>query len=407
MFSSQNTNNPFNSIVIVAALGYFVDIYDLVLFGIVRKPSIESLGYGEDAQTIIGAMLMNWQMGGMLVGGILFGILGDKKGRLSILFGSIILYSLANIANGFVQDISTYAILRFIAGIGLAGELGAGITLVAETMSKETRGYGTMLVAGIGLSGAVVANLIAGLFDWRVSYWVGGSMGLILLLLRIGVYESGMFESIKKSVSNRGNFLYIFSSWKRAGRFFSIIVVAVPVWYVIGILMYFSPELGKTMGLQGITAGDAIMYSYIGISLGDFGSGLLSQFLRSRKKALYVFLIMTIILTVCYFLFAFKSLTAFYIIAVCIGFFTGYWAVFITTAAELFGTNIRATVTTSAPNFVRGSVVLLNIGFVYFNSILGNNNYAAIIVGIITFSLALIALIGIEETFGKDLDYTE
>lgn len=393
--------------VILAALGYFVDIYDLTLFGIVRKPSLEALGITDDQMLEVGAALMNWQMGGMLLGGLLWGILADKKGRLSVLFGSIIMYSLANIANGFVTTVPMYSFLRFIAGIGLAGELGTGITLVTETMDKKNRGYGTMIVAGIGLFGAVAGNLVAGIFDWRISYFVGGGMGICLLLLRFGVYESGMFASIQSKSVNKGNFLQLFRSWKSTLKYFSVIMIAVPVWFVVGILMYFSPELGKTMGLPGIKAGDAIMYAYIGIAFGDLASGLVSQLLKSRKKALLIFLLMTVFFTILYYFLAFKSLFAFYTLAVCVGFSTGYWAVFMTSAAELYGTNIRATVTTTAPNFVRGAVVLLNSGFVFFNGVTGNNISSSIILGVITFTLAFLALWRIEETFGKDLDYTE
>ncbi|HNQ13374.1 MAG TPA: MFS transporter [Bacteroidia bacterium] len=408
MSENKIHSNPFNTIVIVAALGYFVDIYDLVLFGIVRTTSLQGIGITNPNDLLnIGASLLNWQMSGMLVGGILWGILGDKKGRLSVLFGSIIMYSLANIANGFVQDVNTYSALRFIAGIGLAGELGAGITLVSETMTKQNRGYGTMLVAAIGISGAVVANLVAGQFDWRISYFVGGAMGLALLLLRIGVYESGMFSNIKTETVNKGNFLYLFKNKKRALKYLSVIAVAIPVWYVVGILMIFSPELGKSMGMKKLpVAGDAIMYCYIGITLGDFGSGLLSQLIKSRKKAIGFFMAGTILFTILYFLLSFSSLFMFYLFAGCVGFCTGYWAVFMTTASEQFGTNIRATVTTTAPNFVRGSVVLITLGFQYFNSIYGSIT-SAIIIGVFVFTIGIVALYNIEESFHKELDYIE
>ncbi len=412
--SESKSPKIFNVLVIVAALGYFVDIYDLVLFGIVRKASLIGIGITDETlQTTIGAALLNWQMGGMLIGGIIWGVLGDKKGRISVLFGSILMYSVANIANGFVADVhfmdpvKLYALLRFIAGVGLAGELGAGITLVSETLKSEHRGYGTMLVATIGISGAVVANLVAGVFDWKVSYFVGGGMGLALLILRIGAYESGMFKNIKTSSVSKGNFLSLFSNWQKAKKYLSIILIAVPVWYVVGILMIFSPELGKVMGLKNISAGDAIMYSYIGITLGDLASGLLSQLIKSRIRAIRIFLIMTVIFTVCYFLFSFSSLFMFYTIAGLVGFATGYWAVFITMASEQFGTNIRATVTTTAPNFVRGSVVLLTSGFQLFNMLTGNLILSAVIVGIITFVISFIALASLEETFNKDLDYIE
>src|SRR6187402_2881858 len=194
-------------IVIVAALGYFVDIYDLLLFGIVRKASLTDLGIIGDANRDAGEFLISMQMYGMLLGGIFWGILGDKKGRLSVLFGSIITYSIANIANGMVHSVEAYAFWRLIAGVGLAGELGAGITLVAETLPKNKRGYGTMIVASVGLTGAVVANLVYQIFgDWRLCYYAGGVLGLLLLFLRVSVRESGLYKQVVSQDEARGNF---------------------------------------------------------------------------------------------------------------------------------------------------------------------------------------------------------
>ena len=253
--------------VMVAALGYFVDIYDLLLFSIVRVPSLRSLGVQGDDLLHAGERLLNMQMTGMLLGGLLWGVLGDRKGRLSVLFGSIIMYSVANIANAWVQSVETYAWLRFIAGIGLAGELGAGITLVSEIMPKETRGYGTTIVAATGILGAVVAALVGDYFDWRISYIVGGVMGFALLALRIGVYESGMFESVKQIGSSRGNVLQLFNTWERARKYVAVILIGVPIWYVIGILITFSPEIGRALGMtEAPTAGNAVMFAYLGLA---------------------------------------------------------------------------------------------------------------------------------------------
>lgn len=410
-------------LVLVAALGYFVDIYDLVLFGMERTTSLtEILGKTLSGDALKGAVkttgisLLNIQMIGMLVGGIAWGIIGDKRGRLSVLFGSIITYSLANIANGFVQDTSTYAILRFVSGFGLAGELGAGITLVSETMSRRNRGWGAMIVASVGLCGAVVAGYVGEFIDnWRWSYFIGGGMGIALLLMRIGVYESGMFADIKKSDVRRGDFLMLFRSGKKLMKYFNVILVALPVWYVMGILITFCPEMGRAMGMtedQLPVPRDAIKYAYIGITIGDVASGWLSQYLRSRKKALTVFLLLTVACVVLYFLVAAQSRTTFYIVCGIIGFATGFWAVFMSTASELFGTNIRSTVTTTAPNFVRGGTVLLTFLFQFFGTGLGisigwSNVTAAIITGVITFAAAFYALWKLEETYGKDLNYTE
>lgn len=397
-----------NLMILVAALGYFVDIYDLVLFSIVRIDSLKGIGVPADKLLTCGVDLLNWQMGGMLVGGIIWGVIGDRRGRLSVLFGSILMYSLANIANGLVNSVEMYAALRFIAGMGLAGELGAGITLVSEVMHHERRGIGTMLVATIGISGAVAAALVGDYFDWRISYFIGGGMGLLLLVLRIGVYESGLFARVKHLNVERGNFLSLILNPSRALRYFSVIAIAVPVWYVVGILITFAPEMAKALGMQGALPdpGTSIMFTYAGITLGDLGSGLLSQFLRSRKKAIAIFMGMTVLFTAMYFLFAAKSLFVFYAIATCVGFATGYWAVFMTSAAEQFGTNIRATATTTAPNFVRGAVIPITMGFRYMQPALGTVE-SAILVGTITFSVAFFALYLLRETFGKDLNFTE
>jgi putative MFS transporter len=412
-------------LVLVAALGYFVDIYDLVLFGMERvsslndilstglSPAVKSTPAFKALVKDTGIMLFNWQMFGMLVGGIAWGIIGDKKGRLSVLFGSIITYSLANIFNGMVTDTDTYAVLRFVSGFGLAGELGAGITLVAESMSKENRGWGAMIVAAVGLFGAVVAGVVnMALDDWRMSYYIGGGLGMLLLLLRIGVYESGMFATIKESNVKRGDFLMLLSSWKNLGKYLNVILIALPVWYVMGILITLSPEVGADLSpALKATPPDAklaITLAYCGITIGDIASGWLSQHLKSRKRALFWFLALAVVCCIAYFLFAGMSLTVFYTIVVITGFATGYWAVFMSSAAELFGTNIRATVTTTAPNFVRGGAILLTSGFLVFSKSIGLGNVTgAIIMGVITFAIGFIALWRLEETYGKDLNYVE
>lgn len=407
MSGQSGIKNPFNIIVIVAALGYFVDIYDLVLFSILRRPSLIDIGVDDADLLPVGVWLLNMQMGGLLLGGILWGILGDKKGRVSVLFGSIFLYSVANIANGFVNSVEAYAWLRLLAGIGLAGELGAGITLVSETMSKEHRGYGTMIVATVGICGAVAAALIGDYFHWRTAYFIGGGMGVLLLLLRIGVYESGLYRSLQDKKISKGNFLQLFTNKKRFKKYLSIILIGIPIWYVVGILITFSPEIGKAMGMAEMpNAGKGIMYCYIGLAVGDFTSGFLSQFFKTRIKVILSFILLTAFFMIFYFTIAQNSLTTFYVISTLLGFATGYWAVFITTAAEHFGTNIRATVATTSPNFVRGAVVLLTLLFEFGRGFIGIIN-SAIAVGGITIIIALVSLRFLEETFSKDLDYTE
>jgi putative MFS transporter len=393
--------------VMVAALGYFVDIYDLILFSIVRVPSLKSFGLSGEALTDVGVRLINWQMGGMLIGGILWGILGDKRGRLTVLFGSILTYSLANIANGFAQTVLQYEIMRFVAGIGLAGELGAGITLVAEVMPREKRGIGTTVVAGVGILGAVVAALVGDAFSWRIAYFVGGGLGLGLLLVRVGVTESGMFRVAKASGIKHGDFFAFFRNGKRLRRYLAVITVGVPVWYAVGILVTFSPEIAKGMGLTELPKpSTAVMLMYIGLAIGDFGSGFLSHLLKSRKRVLAGFLGLSSLSTIAYFTVGRMSLVAFYAVIVVLGIASGYWAVFVTVASEQFGTNIRATATTTAPNFVRGAVVIVTSSFQALKGPLGVVTSAAL-VGVVVLVLGFVSLLGLEETHGKDLDFVE
>ena len=393
--------------VIVAALGYFVDIYDLVLFSIVRVPSLKALGLQGQDLIDKGVLLLNMQMAGMLIGGILWGILGDRKGRLKILFGSIFLYSLANLANGMVTTLEAYAILRLIAGIGLAGELGAGITLVSEILPKEIRGYGTMMVATVGVSGAIAANFVAGHFDWRTAYYIGGVLGLLLLILRIGVTESGMFKEIEAREVSKGNFFALFSDGRRFATYLNSILIGVPTWFVVGILITFSPEFARTMQTTApISAGNAVMFCYLGLVFGDCASGLLSQLMKSRRKVVLIFLLLTVAGIVAYFFLDHATPTAFYAVCTLLGFASGYWAIFVTIAAEQFGTNLRATVATTVPNFVRGMVVPITLLFQVARQQLGLLPGAAL-VGTACMVVALGALWKLEETFGKDLDYLE
>jgi predicted MFS family arabinose efflux permease len=347
------------------------------------------------------------QMAGMLLGGILWGILGDKRGRLSVLFGSIFLYSVANIANGFVTSITAYAVLRFIAGIGLAGELGAGITLVSEIMPRGTRGYGTMIVAGVGIFGGVVAGLVGDYFNWRVAYFIGGGMGLMLLGLRASVYESGMFNQIKQSAAKRGNFGIILRNPKRVLKYIFGIAIGLPIWYVIGILVTYSPEFAKAHGMPTLpNPAKAVMFLYLGCALGDFLSGGLSQYFKNRKKVVFGFLLATGFLIALYLINSRASLVYFYTLCFALGLATGYWAVFVTMASEQFGTNIRATVTTTTPNFVRGALVPLNFAFQAASASWGIL-WGAGVVGAVSICIAVLGLLGLEETFGKNLDYCE
>jgi MFS family permease len=393
--------------VIVAALGYLVDMYDLFLFSIVRVPSLKALGLTDERLLEDGIMLLDMQMAGLLVGGVFWGILGDKKGRLSVLFGSILIYSLANLANGMVTTLGQYAVLRFIAGIGLAGELGAGITLVAEILPKEIRGYGTTLVATMGVMGAILAYFMADLFDWRISYFIGGGLGLLLLLMRVRVFESGIFKQVKQQHVQRGNIMMIFTNKTRFAKYMKCILVGLPIWFVVGILITFSPEFGAALGIsEPVIAGKAVMFAFAGQVAGDIASGFISQYIRSRKKAIRLFISMSCVFIFIYLLSPVKDLTFFYGICMLLGFANGYWALFVTIAAELFGTNLRATVATTVPNFVRGSVIPLTLIFMQAKAYVGVI-YSAAVVGILTLTLSFLALYYLEETFHKDLDYVE
>lgn len=392
--------------VIVASLGYFVDIYDLILFGIVRVPSLREMGLTPAEITTVGADILNMQMAGMLIGGILWGILGDKKGRLSVLLGSIILYSAANFLNGFVQDVNSYMALRFIAGIGLAGELGAGVTLVAEILPKQIRGYGTMMIATVGVTGAVAANFIAQHFDWRTAYIIGGVLGFALLLLRVGILESEIFKNLKSQNVKRGNFLSLFTDKTLFAKYSKSIIIGLPLWFCVGILILFSPEFAKEFGIVGVNAGNAIMLCYIGLTVGDFGSGYISQKIKSRKIAIAGFMLSALVFSIVYGSLYGASATMFYVVCFLIGVSCGYWALFITVAAEQFGTNIRSTAASTVPNFVRGMVVPMSAGFIALKSSLGLLGAAATVGGIV-FLLGLVALWKLEETFHKDLDYIE
>lgn len=407
----QKSTAIFNIAVIVAALGYFVDIYDLLLFTIVKKSSM--LGVGATAQTMLvdSTKVINWQMFGLLLGGIIWGVMGDKKGRLSVLFGSIILYSVANFFTAYIETVNQYAAARFVAGLGLAGELGAGITLVSELMPKTKRGIGTSLVAGIGLSGAVVAYFtykVSG--DWRLCYKIGGGLGILLLLLRVSVAESGMFKQVKEMNVQRGNFLAFFLNWKRFRKYALAILIGLPTWYVIGILVNQSDKFaGALYGSTTLDSGRSIMFAYAAIAIGDIAVGFICQYFKSRKKGLFLYYMLCIASLFVFFSSANNSDARMYAICALLGFSTGFWAIFITMGAEQFGTNLRATAATTIPNMVRGALPLINMMFLdLFQKKMGHTLiWSGIMTGIVVMAITLVAFYFTEETYHKDLDYLE
>jgi putative MFS transporter len=395
--------------VLVAALGYFVDIYDMLLFSIIRIESLQSLKLSSEQLLFDGERIIQWQMWGLLIGGVIWGVMGDKSGRLSVLFGSILLYSLANIANGFVQTVDQYKWIRFIAGIGLAGELGAGITLVSEIIPKEKRGVATSLVAGVGLTGAIAAFIIKQNFDWRTCYFIGGGLGALLLILRISVFESGMFHKIKEMDVRRGNLLMLFNNRERFKRYLQSILIGLPTWFVIGVLITFSNEFGKAMHIsEKIDPGKSIMFAYAGISIGDIVIGLLSQKLRSRKKALYIFYAITILFIILFFSAQWNgSANIMYWICGGLGFGTGFWAIFVTMGAEQFGTNLRATAATTIPNVVRGTLAIFILPL--FQWLRSTTDYytGGWITAVVIMTITIVAAIFTKETFNKDLNFVE
>lgn len=393
--------------VIVAALGYLVDIFDLVLFSMLRVQSLQDLGLHGDEILSAGENILTVQMFGFLLGGILWGVLGDKIGRKTILFGSIALYSVANIANAFVHDVTTYAVIRFFAGLGLAGELGAAVTLVSEILPTQLRGYGTMLVATVGLLGAVLAGVLAHTFPWRIMYIIGGVLGMALLVTRARLLEPGIFTRIKSQAVRRGDFLSLFTSRDRFSRYVKGILIGVPIWYAVGILIVFAPEMARHLGVRGeVSAIDAVMWCYLGVAFGDMVSGTLSQVIGSRRKAVMIFLSMLAAMVVIYFLLRGIPAWLFYVESFILGFATGYWAVFITIAAEQFGTNLRATVATTTPNFVRGSVALITPAFKVLRQHL-SIEAAALVIGAVVIALAWWSIATIAETHDRDLDFIE
>jgi MFS family permease len=397
--------------VIIAALGYFVDIYDLLLFGIVRIPSLESMGLDADK---VGTMIINYQMIGLVLGGIIWGVYGDKKGRLSVLFGSIIVYSLANIACGFLPQMNfadkgtIYAVLRFIAGIGLAGELGAGITLVSETLPKELRAIGTSIVAGFGVLGAVVAEFTVELAgSWTKAYIIGGLLGIALLVLRISVAESGIFKAVKENKAiKRGNFFSFFSNKVLFMKYMRCVFMGIPIWYCMGILVFMANQFAPEMGIASINPGKAIMWAYIATSISDFSSGWFSHVLKSRKKAILYMLLLTLVGVTMMLFSGKKTENMYYFYCFWIGFGSGFWAMLVTVAAEQFGTNLRSTATTSVPNMIRGSVPIMLIGFDYLKQT-RSVIISAAIVGAIAFAMGIYATLTISETHNREMDFVE
>jgi len=409
---NQKQYGLFSLPVIVGSLGFFVDIYDLLLFSIVRKSSFKDLGVAVADMKNIGENIISWQMLGLTIGGIAWGIIGDKKGRKNVLFGSICLYSLATIANGFVTNIDQYTFLRFIAGLGLAGELGASITLTSELLPKEKRGIAAAIIATSGVMGTVTAYFVHYLSNenWRLCYFIGGAMGIALLFLRVKVLDSKMYDTAKNAQVKMGDFLMILTNRERFLRYLRAITVGLPVWYVIGLLISFSDEFAARFGIINFDQPKALMLQYVALVFGDMGAGFLSNIIKSRKKTLLIFY--TILTFFFVLFFALKGGgTAFnmYLICMGLGFGSGISVLYITMSAEQFGTNLRATAAISIPNLVRGflPLILMLFQFLRGNSMLNNYVTAAWVTGVIVLFIGLVSLFFTSETFGKELDFVE
>ena len=408
----EKTYGIFTLPVLVGALGFFVDVYDLLLFNIVRRSSFSDLGVSGEAMKTIGERIISWQMLGLTLGGIAWGMLGDKKGRKSVLFGSILLYSIATIANGFVTSIEQYTWLRFIAGLGLAGELGASITLTCELLPKEKRGIAAAFIATCGIFGTTTAYYVHYLSDenWRLCYFIGGGMGLALLFLRVGVLDSRMYNLTKDKHVPMGNFLMLLNNRERFFRYLKCILIGVPCWYVIGVLITFSDEFAKHFGIEGFDQPKALMLQYLALAAGDMIAGLFSTWIKSRKKTLLIYYCIIIVFT--FIFFAFKgggSALNMYLICMGLGFGSGMSVMYITMSAEQFGTNLRATAAISIPNFVRGFLPLILLLFQGLRHENVFNNYvtAAWVTGVIFILIGLISVIYTSESYGKDLDFVE
>lgn len=395
--------------ILVSALGYFVDIFDLLLFSIVRIQSLKSLGVTEESLRAMGILLLNTQMAGLLLGGIVWGVIGDKYGRLSVLFGSILVYSLANIANGFVTSVNEYCVWRFITGFGLAGELGIGVTLASELLPRLSRGLGTTFIATIGVLGATFAAVIADMTDWRTAYIIGGVMGLCLLALRVKARESGLYKKIsqEKKDKGRGNLLLFFKKPELLGRYIAVVLIGAPLWTMVGIFITFTPEFGKDFGMTNIpTAGKAVFYCYLGLAFGDLFSGVLSQYLKSRRKSVAISLCLLVFFVGLFVTMQTGSLAVYYSLCGLMGFGAGYWAMFVQMGAEQFGTNLRATAATSIPNIVRGLTIPAAYGFNTLIPLIGVTASGVVVMSV-TVILAFISLWMIRETFHADLDYID
>ncbi len=393
--------------IVASSMGFFVDLYDIIIVSVLRRSSLLDLGIAEADLQAKGVLLLNTQMAGMLLGGFLWGMLGDKKGRLSVLFGSIALYSITTFLHAYAPNYEVYLLLRFLAGIGLAGELGAAVTLVSEQMPPKWRGMGPAIIGSFGMLGAVAGAYIGGHYSWQFTYQLGGGMGLVLLLLRLGVMESGLYRNLQGAQVRQGDLWLVLRDRKQLLKYCAIILMGFPGWFVNGVVMTFTPEIAAGMGMQEIPSVSMVFtVFFLGFTFGDFSCGLVSQWLQSRKKAIFRYLSAFTLLMITYFAIGYRSVQIYYTLFFLMGISVGYTIVLITNGAEMFGTNIRSLVTTSSLNLLRASVIPQATLFNLLTHSMGAAKAAAL-VGILSVAIAFWAYTQLEETFHKDLNYVD
>lgn len=403
-------------LILVASLGYFVDAYDLIIASVVRSSAIVELGLaqvGTPEHTKYAQLFEYVQSAGILLGGIIFGVYSDKKGRKKALYYSIAIYSIANILNGLLSASvpfvgTVYCILRFICGFALAAELSIGIVMISETMKAKHRGYGTMIVVSFGILGAVLAAVLFEFIGihWQTLYLIGGIAGVLLLIFRFSVKETNPFLDLENQESERGSWVMIFKNRRLLKILFNAILLGFPIYFFISIPIKFATDYGKELGLT-IKGTIPIIVFYIAMSVSDIIANYLCQLFENRKKVLYFYLGLC---TISVFLLHFYPPTTpeqyFYLFSPLMGFASGYWALLITFTNEQIGTNIRSTYTTAVPNVVRSLFIPIQLLLTVLQPTFGTST-SVFYIGVLAVILALLGLYSLKETWGKNLKFID
>jgi MFS transporter, putative metabolite:H+ symporter len=390
----------FSSLFLIGC-GYFIDIFDLVLFSTLRISSFEELKITDPTYWTV--VFFNLQMTGILVGGIFWGKMADIKGRSWSFMGTILVFSIANIINGLTSSLTVYGICRFIAGFGLAGEMGSGIALICEKVPDEKRSLYLGFVSSLGCIGAVLSGWLGDIVYWRYLFIGSGFAGILLTLLRKNLLEPDLFRKTATLNIPRGQWKTLFQSPPDLIRFILLIFLGIPMWYIIGILWSFSTEMTSTIGLNIFTSGQAILWGYVGVWMGDMLMPFVSQFLKSRIFTIQICLIMMLLGVIYLFQFQPHSLLSFQLTHIFLGFTIGYWAVYATLCGESFGTNIRALTSTSLPSLIRFSSIPMMIIYQYGRD--ENELNIALGMGLTVLCISMITTYFIKDTFQKDIDF--